>query len=107
MGKIYQVVVIGMQAERKIIDVGESEEEFNNMTVENFKKKLAEKLPQEASDPSQLRLLYTSKMLNDSDKFSDHGIKDKAVICIIFRLPGGRLQDLVMKTIHLIRYFSL
>lgn len=41
--------VIGMQGEKKTIDVANSEEEFNNMTVEKFKKKLAEKLPQEAS----------------------------------------------------------
>uniref|UniRef100_A0A8C1VX39 Ubiquitin-like domain-containing protein n=1 Tax=Cyprinus carpio TaxID=7962 RepID=A0A8C1VX39_CYPCA len=90
MGRTYQVFVIGMQGEKKTIDVTNSEEEFNNMTVEKLKKKLAEKLPQEASDPSALRLLYTSKQLNDTDKFSDHGIKDKAIICIIIRLPGGR-----------------
>uniref|UniRef100_A0A672LEH0 Ubiquitin-like domain-containing protein n=1 Tax=Sinocyclocheilus grahami TaxID=75366 RepID=A0A672LEH0_SINGR len=90
MGRTYQVSVIGMQGEKKTIDVANSEEEFNNMTVEKFKKKLAEKLPQEASDLSALRLLYTSKQLNDTDKFSDHGIKDKAIICIIIRLPGGR-----------------
>lgn len=88
MGKIYQVTVIGMQGERKVIDVSSSEEEFNNTTVAEFKKKLAEKLPQEASDPSALRLL-TNKQLNDTDKFSDHGIKEKAIICIILRLPGG------------------
>lgn len=89
MGKIYHVTVIGMQGERKVIDVSSSEEEFNNTTVAEFKKKLAEKLPQEASDPSALRLLYTNKQLNDTDKFSDHGIKEKAIICIILRLPGG------------------
>ncbi|KAL1251874.1 hypothetical protein QQF64_019670 [Cirrhinus molitorella] len=90
MGRIYQVTVIGMEGEKKTIDVATSEEEFNNTTVLELKKKLAEKLPQEASDPSALRLLYTSKQLNDTDKFSDHGIKDKATICIIIRLPGGR-----------------
>uniref|UniRef100_A0A673FNG1 Ubiquitin-like domain-containing protein n=1 Tax=Sinocyclocheilus rhinocerous TaxID=307959 RepID=A0A673FNG1_9TELE len=68
MGRTYQVSVIGMQGEKKTIDVANSEEEFNNMTVEKFKKKLAEKLPQEASgNPSALRLLYTSKQLNDTD----------------------------------------
>lgn len=41
--------VIGMQGEKKTIDVASSEEEFNNTTVAEFKQKLAEKLPQEAS----------------------------------------------------------
>ncbi len=41
--------VIGMQGEKKTIDVANSEEEFNNTTVAELKQKLAEKLPQEAS----------------------------------------------------------
>ncbi|KAK2906480.1 hypothetical protein Q8A67_005465 [Cirrhinus molitorella] len=51
MGRIYQVTVIGMEGEKKTIDVATSEEEFNNTTVLELKKKLAEKLPQEASGP--------------------------------------------------------
>ncbi len=41
--------VIGIQGEKKTIDVANSEEEFNNMTVAELKKKVVEKLPQEAS----------------------------------------------------------
>uniref|UniRef100_A0A8C1LQI6 Uncharacterized protein n=1 Tax=Cyprinus carpio TaxID=7962 RepID=A0A8C1LQI6_CYPCA len=46
MGRIYQVFVIGMQGEKKTIDVANSEEEFNNTTVAELKQKLAERLPQ-------------------------------------------------------------
>lgn len=49
MGRIYQVFVVGMEGEKKTIDVANSEEEFNNTTVAELKQKLAEKLPQEAS----------------------------------------------------------
>lgn len=49
MGKTYQVIVVGIQDKKKVIDVADSEEEFKNTTVAKLKKKLAEKLPQEAS----------------------------------------------------------
>ena len=40
-------------------------------------------------DPSELRLLYAAKLLRDTDKLSDHGIKDKSTIMLIQRLHGG------------------
>ncbi|XP_048034792.1 NEDD8-like [Megalobrama amblycephala] len=90
MGKTYQVIVVGIQGKKRVIDVADSEEDFNNTTVEKFKEKLAEKLPHEASDLSELRLLYINKQLNDDDKFSDHKIENNATICVILRLSGGR-----------------
>uniref|UniRef100_A0A8C1PEN7 Uncharacterized protein n=1 Tax=Cyprinus carpio TaxID=7962 RepID=A0A8C1PEN7_CYPCA len=38
MGRIYQVFVIGIQGEKKTIDVASSEEEFNNTMVMSFSK---------------------------------------------------------------------
>ncbi|KAK9980407.1 hypothetical protein ABG768_000018 [Culter alburnus] len=90
MEKTYQVIVVGIQDKKRVIDVADSEEEFKNMTVEKFKEKLAEKLPKEASDLSELRLFYTTKQLKDTDKFSDYGIKNNATFFVVFRLPGGR-----------------
>ncbi|KAL2079328.1 hypothetical protein ACEWY4_025072 [Coilia grayii] len=88
MGKIYQVTVVGIQGERKNVDVATTEENFNNTTVLEFKKKLIEKLPGN-TDPSEIRLLYATKQLEDTDKFSEHGIKDKSTVMMILRLHGG------------------
>lgn len=46
-------------------------------------------------DPSELRLLYTNKQLEDTDKFSDHGIKDKSMIMAVLRLPGGGMNPVI------------
>lgn len=45
MGKIYQITVVGIQGEKKTVDVATTEDGFNNTTVLEFKKKLVEKLP--------------------------------------------------------------
>uniref|UniRef100_A0AAY4A1Y3 Uncharacterized protein n=1 Tax=Denticeps clupeoides TaxID=299321 RepID=A0AAY4A1Y3_9TELE len=45
MEKIYQVTVIGIEGQHKTVDVAKSEEEFNDTTVLEFKKKLSRKLP--------------------------------------------------------------
>ncbi|KAK6474906.1 polyubiquitin-like [Huso huso] len=83
MGKIYQIYVIGMEGEKMTIDVGESEEALNEAL-----KILLQKLPgsQSAED---LRLLFGSKQLEDTDKFSAHEIKDKSTVLMVLRLPGG------------------
>lgn len=48
MGKIYQIMVVGIKGEKKTVDVATAEEDFNKMTILAFKKKLAEKLPGQA-----------------------------------------------------------
>lgn len=40
-------------------------------------------------DPSELRVLYAAKQLEDGDKLSDHGIKDKSTLMLVLRLHGG------------------
>lgn len=45
MGKIYQVTVVGIQGEKKTVDVATTEDSFNNTTVLEFKNKLVQKLP--------------------------------------------------------------
>ncbi|XP_028851688.1 ubiquitin-like [Denticeps clupeoides] len=90
MGKIYQVLVVGIQGEKKTVDAANSEDEFNNLTVGEFKKKLAEKLPGAAgNNPSELRIIYTDKQLEDNKKFSEYQIKDRATFFLVLRLPGG------------------
>uniref|UniRef100_A0A4W5JHQ4 Ubiquitin-like domain-containing protein n=1 Tax=Hucho hucho TaxID=62062 RepID=A0A4W5JHQ4_9TELE len=45
MGKIYQVTVIGFRGEKMVIDVSNTEEQMNSMTVLQLKKKISERLP--------------------------------------------------------------
>ncbi|XP_039514446.1 ubiquitin [Pimephales promelas] len=93
MGKIYQIIVVGIKGEKKTVDVATSEEDFNKMTILAFKKKLLEKLPGQAGDdPSNLRLLYTDKQLEDNDTFLDHQIKDRSTLFMVLRLPGGFMR---------------
>lgn len=46
MGKICQIVVTGFKGEKKMIDVANSEAEFNKTTVLAFKEKLVVKCPE-------------------------------------------------------------
>lgn len=45
MGKIYQVEVHGLRGEKTIVDLCNTEEQMRNMTVEQLKAKIAQKLP--------------------------------------------------------------
>lgn len=45
MGKIYQVVVMGFRGEKMVIDVSNTEEQMNSMTVLQLKNKISERLP--------------------------------------------------------------
>ncbi|XP_078065223.1 uncharacterized protein LOC144491374 [Mustelus asterias] len=91
MGKVYQVLVVGLKEEKITLDISHSEAEFNAMTVPNFKKKLLEKLPRE-TDANDLRLLFANVQLEDEKKFSDYQIKEKSTILLVLRLPGGMEQ---------------
>ena len=50
MDKIYKITVILLTGENKIVDVATSEEDFNNTTVLEIKKKLAVMLPGNKGD---------------------------------------------------------
>ncbi|KAG2456103.1 ubiquitin-like [Polypterus senegalus] len=89
MGKIYQVIIHGIMGKKTTIDVGSSEEEMNSTTVLEVKKKLLLKLPGNSESPEDLRLNFAGKQLEDSGKLSDYQIKDKSIILLVLRLPGG------------------
>lgn len=48
MGKIFQVKVIGYRSEIVMIDVSNTQEQMDKMTVLQLKEKIAERLPQNA-----------------------------------------------------------
>ncbi|KAK1797117.1 hypothetical protein P4O66_008506 [Electrophorus voltai] len=88
MGKIYQILVLGIKGERKTIDVASNETDFNNTTILAFKQKLTEKFPELKGQA--FRVMYTDVQLeNDTDTFSKYQIQDRSTIVLILRLPGG------------------
>ncbi|KAI1888643.1 hypothetical protein AGOR_G00187260 [Albula goreensis] len=93
MGKLYQVIVNGLKGEKMTVDLGHSESEMGSMTVLQLKQKIAEKLPGNSGDNLEsIRLIFTTKQLEDSSKLSEYSIQDKSVIQMVLRLPGGQ-QD--------------
>ncbi|KAM9335977.1 uncharacterized protein ABDE67_020979 [Symphorus nematophorus] len=91
MGKIYQVLVYGLRGERVMIDLCNTEEQMQSMTVLQLKEKIAEKLPDTAGQES-LRLIFTDKMLDDDkDLLSGYGIQHMSTIQMVVRVPGGAM----------------
>ncbi|KAM8746549.1 uncharacterized protein AB9X84_014762 [Acanthopagrus schlegelii] len=89
MGKIYQVTVNGLKGEKLNIDLCNTEEQMQSMTVRQLKEKIAERLPETAGQDS-VRLIFTDMMLdNDSDLLSGYGIQHKSVIHMVIKVPGG------------------
>ncbi|KAG9274342.1 uncharacterized protein zgc:194655 [Astyanax mexicanus] len=87
MGKIYQVIVLGLKGEKKTIDVANSETDFNNTTVVAFKEKITEKFPELKGQ--NFKLMYTDEQLQDDETFSKYEIQTGSIIVLILRLPGG------------------
>ncbi|KAL0970194.1 hypothetical protein UPYG_G00238580 [Umbra pygmaea] len=91
MGKIFQVSVVGLRGEKMIIDVSNTVEQMNSMTVLQLKKKISERLPGNVGDDLEtLRLIFTNKQLEDSEVLSSYGIQHQSVIQMVMRVPGGR-----------------
>ncbi|PWA28888.1 hypothetical protein CCH79_00012896 [Gambusia affinis] len=91
MGKIYQVVVHGLRGEKLMIDLCNTEEQMQKMTVRQLKEKIAEKLPQTAGQEN-LRLIFTDKHLEgDNTLLSEYGIQHMSVIQLVIKVPGGQM----------------
>ncbi|KAJ8268753.1 hypothetical protein COCON_G00113600 [Conger conger] len=74
-----------------MVDVGHSETEMNSLTVQQLKQKIAAKMPGNSGDDLEgMRLIYTTKQLEDESLLSVYGVQDKSVIQLILRLPGGQ-----------------
>nr|XP_024655374.1 uncharacterized protein LOC106674565 [Maylandia zebra] len=89
MGKIYQVVVHGLRGEKMMIDLCNTDEQFQNMTVKQLKEKISQRLPETAGEEA-LRLIFTDKMLDEAEtKLSEYGIQHMSVIHMVMKVPGG------------------
>ncbi|KAF3697863.1 hypothetical protein EXN66_Car013544 [Channa argus] len=89
MGKIFQVVVHGLRSEKMIIDLCNTEEQMQKMTVLQLKEKIAQRLPHTAGEDA-LRLIFTDQMLDGDYKLlSEYGIQHMSVIHMVVKVPGG------------------
>ncbi|AWO97493.1 putative polyubiquitin-like [Scophthalmus maximus] len=88
MGKIYQVVVHGLRGEKMTVDLCNTEEQMQTMTVLQLRERIAQKLPNNAGENA--RLIFTDKMLDDdATLLSQYGIQHMSVIHMVLRVPGG------------------
>ncbi|KAM4536286.1 uncharacterized protein PAE49_020943 [Odontesthes bonariensis] len=89
MGKIYQVEVYGLRGERMLVDLCNTEEQMQKMTVLQLKEKIAQRMP-DGAGTDQMRLIFTDKMLDGgSSLLSEYGIQHMSVIQIVIKVPGG------------------
>uniref|UniRef100_A0AAQ6A3H6 Ubiquitin-like domain-containing protein n=1 Tax=Amphiprion ocellaris TaxID=80972 RepID=A0AAQ6A3H6_AMPOC len=93
MGKIYQVVVIGLRAEKVVIDLCDTEEQFKTITVLQLKEKILSKLACNIR-PDDFRLIFTYKNLEgDATLLCDYGIEHKSTIQMVLWLGGGGFPE--------------
>ncbi|XP_034020497.1 uncharacterized protein zgc:194655 [Thalassophryne amazonica] len=89
MGKIYQVVVLGLKGEKMTIDLCNTEEQMKNMTVLQLKEKITQRLPGNAGEET-LRLIFSDRMLEgDTTTLSSYGIQHMSLILVAVKVPGG------------------
>ncbi|CAL8376347.1 unnamed protein product [Gadus morhua 'NCC'] len=91
MGKIYQVIVIGLNGENMTIDLCNTEEQMKAMTVLQLKNKLGERLPGRAGKSvDNIRLIFTTDGLDDDERtLVSYGVQHKSAIQMVIKVPGG------------------
>ncbi|CAL8241631.1 unnamed protein product [Merluccius merluccius] len=93
MGKIFQVIVIGFNGEKMTIELCNTEEQMQAITVLQLKSKIAERLPGSAGDSMEaIRLIFTNKQMEDgASTLVSYGIQHMSIIQMVMRVPGGVL----------------
>ncbi|MED6262190.1 hypothetical protein ATANTOWER_015863 [Ataeniobius toweri] len=91
MATIYQVRVIVENGKRHTIDLCNTEEQMQRMTVGELRKKIDEKIPQTAGCREEdMILICKDKCLKgDSSLLSEYGIQHMSVIHMGISLPDG------------------
>uniref|UniRef100_A0A672FBT2 Ubiquitin-like domain-containing protein n=1 Tax=Salarias fasciatus TaxID=181472 RepID=A0A672FBT2_SALFA len=80
-----QVKVNGPRGEKKILDLCETEEQLEKMSVLHLKKIIVQQL----SISGDVRLVFQAETLEESDMLSMYGIKHMSTIHTLLVLPGG------------------
>ncbi|XP_059210748.1 uncharacterized protein zgc:194655 [Centropristis striata] len=89
MGKLYQVVVNGLRGEKVVVDLCNTDEQFQSMKVQQLIDKVSEKLPQSAGEEG-MALIFTDKRLDEKTKLlSEYGIQHMSVLLMVIKVPGG------------------
>ncbi|GLD53811.1 uncharacterized protein AKAME5_000651200 [Lates japonicus] len=89
MGKIYQVIVHGLRGEKMIIDLCNTEEQMQSMTVLQLKEKISQRLPDAPQRGGPAAHLLDKMLDGDSSLLSEYGIQHMSVIQMVMRVPGG------------------
>uniref|UniRef100_A0A8C5AES4 Ubiquitin-like domain-containing protein n=1 Tax=Gadus morhua TaxID=8049 RepID=A0A8C5AES4_GADMO len=91
MGKIHQVIVIGLNGENMTVDLCKTEEEMKAIKVLQLKVMIGERLPGRAGNSmDNIRLIFATSVLDDDKKtLGSYGVQHKSVIQMVMRVPGG------------------
>ncbi len=95
MGDIYQVFVIGMEAQVGTIIVSNSMEGFLATTIKRLRAHIHDKWPHMSTDEDDLRMLFAGKQLENMlstgeiATLKDYNIQNNSTIHLVFRLKGG------------------
>uniref|UniRef100_A0A3B3DJM0 Ubiquitin-like domain-containing protein n=1 Tax=Oryzias melastigma TaxID=30732 RepID=A0A3B3DJM0_ORYME len=89
MEKKYRVVVQSLRGEMMEINLCDTEEEMQKITVLQLKEKIDQQLCQ-FDGVKYMHLIFTDKMLDeDSKPLSEYGIQNMSVIRMVIKVPGG------------------
>ncbi|KAF1380687.1 hypothetical protein PFLUV_G00166460 [Perca fluviatilis] len=82
---VVQLKVVSPRGEEKVIDLCENEEQMKGITVLHLEKKITEELKLDGD----IRLVFQSKPLAESDLLISYGIRHMSTINTLLMLPGG------------------
>uniref|UniRef100_A0A096MEB9 Ubiquitin-like domain-containing protein n=1 Tax=Poecilia formosa TaxID=48698 RepID=A0A096MEB9_POEFO len=83
MGKTYQVLAYGLRGKEVVIDLCDTEEQMQSITVGQLKDKILEKMPG-ILGRENLLLIFAGKILKgDTSLLLDYGIQNMSVILTI------------------------
>ncbi|XP_078019883.1 uncharacterized protein LOC144459610 [Epinephelus lanceolatus] len=86
---VVKVTVVGLRGDKMEIDLCDTEEQFESITVLQLKEEILKRQP-DCGDPEYIRLIFTDKLLDeDSALLSAYGIQHMSVIHMVVRVPGG------------------